>query len=66
MKRLAILTPGFAADCLETLEEIAVENREIFLHHGGEQFTYIPCLNDSEGGIGVLLQIIERELKGWD
>jgi ferrochelatase len=65
VKRLAIVTPGFAADCLETLEEIAGENREIFLEHGGEQFSYIPCLNDSEAGIGVLLHVIERELQGW-
>ena len=65
VKRLAIVTPGFAADCLETLEEIAEENKEIFLEHGGEHFTFIPCLNDSEGGIGVLLHLIERELKGW-
>jgi ferrochelatase len=65
VKRLAIVTPGFAADCLETLEEIAEENKEIFLKHGGEQFTFIPCLNDSEGGINVLLHMIERELKGW-
>jgi ferrochelatase len=66
VRRLAIVTPGFAADCLETLEEIAVENKEIFLEHGGEHFTFIPCLNDSEGGIRVLLHLIERELKGWD
>jgi ferrochelatase len=66
VKRLAIVTPGFAADCLETLEEIAVENKEIFLEHGGEHFTFIPCLNDSEGGIRVFLHLIERELKGWD
>jgi ferrochelatase len=65
VKRLAIVTPGFAADCLETLEEIAGENREIFLENGGEQFAFIPCLNDSEGGIRVLLHQIERELKGW-
>jgi ferrochelatase len=65
VKRLAIVTPGFTADCLETLEEIAVENKEIFLEHGGEHFTFIPCLNDSEGGIRVLLHVIERELKGW-
>jgi ferrochelatase len=65
VKRLAIVTPGFAADCLETLEEIAEENKEIFLEHGGEHFTFIPCLNDSEGGINVLLHVIERELKGW-
>ena len=65
VKRLAIVTPGFSADCLETLEEIAEENKEIFLEHGGEHFTFIPCLNDSEGGIRVLLHLIERELKGW-
>jgi ferrochelatase len=65
VKRLAIVTPGFAADCLETLEEIARENREIFLENGGEHFAFIPCLNDSEGGIRVLLHQIERELKGW-
>ena len=57
--------PGFAADCLETLEEIAEENKEIFVEHGGDRFTFIPCLNDSEGGIRVLLHLIERELKGW-
>jgi ferrochelatase len=66
VKRLAIVTPGFVADCLETLEEIAEENKENFLEHGGEEFTFIPCLNDSEGGINVLLHVIERELKGWD
>ena len=65
VKRIAIVTPGFAADCLETLEEIAEENKEIFLEHGGERFSYIPCLNDSEGGIGVLVHLIERELQGW-
>jgi ferrochelatase len=65
VKRLAIVTPGFAADCLETLEEIAEENKDFFLEHGGEHFTFIPCLNDSEGGIRVLLHLIERELKGW-
>ena len=65
VKRLAIVTPGFAADCLETLEEIAGENKEIFRAHGGQNFTFIPCLNDSEGGIGVLLHVIERELTGW-
>jgi ferrochelatase len=65
VKRLAVLTPGFAADCLETLEEIAEENKEIFLEHGGERFAYIPCLNDSEDGIKVLVHLIERELAGW-
>ena len=42
------MTPGFSADCLETLEEIAQENAEIFKHNGGEQFSFIPCLNDSD------------------
>ena len=65
VKRIAIITPGFAADCLETLEEIAEENREIFLEHGGERFSYIPCLNDSEEGIKLLVHLIERELEGW-
>jgi ferrochelatase len=65
MKRLAIITPGFSADCLETLEEIAEENREIFLANGGERFSYIPCLNDSKGGIDLLVHLIERELEGW-
>jgi ferrochelatase len=65
VKRIAIVSPGFAADCIETLEEIAEENKEIFLEHGGERFSYIPCLNDSEGGIGVLVHLIERELAGW-
>jgi ferrochelatase len=64
-KRLAIVTPGFVADCLETLEEIAEENKELFLENGGEKFSYIPCLNDSEGGIRVLVHLIERELQGW-
>ena len=65
IKRIAIITPGFAADCVETLEEIAQENKEIFLEHGGERFSFIPCLNDSEDGIRVLVHLIERELEGW-
>ena len=62
---MAVLTPGFAADCLETLEEIGVENAGYFREAGGEHFAAIPCLNDSEGSINVLLHVIERELKGW-
>ncbi|MGO4707393.1 ferrochelatase [Microvirga sp. 2MCAF38] len=65
VKRLAIVAPGFSADCLETLEELDVENREIFMHHGGEQFAYLPCLNDSEDGMRVIRHIVERELQGW-
>jgi protoporphyrin/coproporphyrin ferrochelatase len=65
VRRIAVLTPGFSADCLETLEEIAQENAEIFKHHGGEQFSYIPCLNDSERGMDVIRQLVLRELQGW-
>lgn len=65
VKRLAVFNPGFVADCLETLEEIGVENREIFLHHGGEKFAAIPCLNAGEEGLRVLVSVVERELKGW-
>jgi protoporphyrin/coproporphyrin ferrochelatase len=65
VRRLAVVTPGFAADCLETLEEIAQENAEIFQHHGGEQYSFIPCLNDSEGGMDMIRQLVLRELQGW-
>jgi ferrochelatase len=65
VKNLAVVTPGFVADCLETLEEIAGENAEIFRHHGGVNFAAIPCLNDSEAGMTVLGQVVARELKGW-
>lgn len=64
-KSLAIVAPGFSADCLETLEELDVENREIFLHNGGKQFAYLPCLNDSDEGIRVLEAVVRRELMGW-
>ncbi len=65
VKRIAVITPGFASDCLETLEEIAVENAEIFKHNGGEEFSFIPCLNDSEDGMRVLETVVRRELMGW-
>jgi protoporphyrin/coproporphyrin ferrochelatase len=65
VKNLAVITPGFAADCLETLEEIAVENAHIFKKHGGENFTLIPCLNDSDPGMTVIWTTVMRELKGW-
>jgi ferrochelatase len=65
MKNLAIVTPGFSADCLETLEEIAVENGDIFKANGGVNFAAIPCLNDSDQGIRVIREIALRELKGW-
>jgi protoporphyrin/coproporphyrin ferrochelatase len=65
MRRVAVVTPGFSADCLETLEEIAGENAEIFKHHGGEHFAYVPCLNDSAAGMTVLTTLVRRELQGW-
>jgi ferrochelatase len=65
VRRMAVVTPGFSADCLETLEEIAQENAEIFKHNGGEQFAAIPCLNDSDPGMDVIRQLVLRELQGW-
>jgi len=65
VKRMAIMAPGFSADCLETLEELNVENRHIFESHGGEEFAYLPCLNDSEDGMRVIRSVVERELQGW-
>jgi ferrochelatase len=65
VKNLAVVTPGFAADCLETLEEIAGENAEIFHHAGGKNFAAIPCLNDSEAGMAVISHVVRRELRGW-
>jgi ferrochelatase len=65
VKSLAVITPGFAADCLETLEEIAVENADIFRQNGGVDFAAIPCLNDSEAGMEVIRHVALRELQGW-
>ena len=65
VKSIAVFNPGFVSDCLETLEEIAVEAGEIFHHAGGENFTHIPCLNDSTGGMHVIEAVVRRELSGW-
>ncbi len=65
IKRIAVLNPGFVSDCLETLEEIAGEAGEIFREHGGEHFSHIPCLNDSEDGMDVIEHMVRRELSGW-
>ncbi len=64
-KRIAIMSPAFAADCIETLEEINGEIREAFLHAGGESFTYIPCLNDTPAHIAALVAVIGDNLAGW-
>ena len=65
VKRIVVVMPGFSADCLETLEEISQENCEIFLHNGGEKFSAVPCLNDSEPGMDVIRELVLRELQGW-
>jgi protoporphyrin/coproporphyrin ferrochelatase len=65
VKRIAVFNPGFVSDCLETLEEIAGEAAESFLAHGGEKFTHIPCLNDTDDGMRVLEAVVRRELSGW-
>jgi ferrochelatase len=63
--RVDVLCPGFPADCLETLEEIAMEGRDVFLQAGGKEFHYIPCLNDRGDWITALAAIAERHLSGW-
>ncbi|MFZ3357660.1 MAG: ferrochelatase [Xanthobacteraceae bacterium] len=65
VKNIAVVMPGFSADCLETLEEIAVENARVFKRAGGQNFVAIPCLNDSEAGMLMIWQLAMRELKGW-
>jgi ferrochelatase len=65
VKRLALVAPGFSADCLETLDELDRENRHYFLEGGGEKFAYLSALNDSAEGMRVIEAIVRRELKGW-
>jgi len=65
VRNLVAITPGFSADCLETLEEIAMENAEIFHRNGGTNFFAVPCLNDSDAGMAVIRAVVERELRGW-
>ena len=64
-KSVAIFAPGFAADCLETLEELAIRGREQFAGAGGTHFAYLPCLNDSAPGLAMLDALVRRELAGW-
>ena len=63
--RIAVVCPGFSADCLETLEEVAMEGRETFMAAGGSHFAYLPCLNASPAGIAMLRALLARELAGW-
>ena len=65
VKRIAVCAPAFSADCIETLEEINEEIRESFEHAGGEEFTYIPCLNADPAHIHALCGVIDRNLSGW-
>ncbi|CAA2137550.1 ferrochelatase [Hyphomicrobium sp. ghe19] len=65
VKKLALVAPGFSADCLETLEELDVENRHIFESNGGEKFAYLKALNDSAEGVDVIEAVVRRELQGW-
>ena len=65
IRRVAILAPGFSADCLETLEELSIRGRDTFMEAGGSHFAYLPCLNDSPIGIEMLRSIVGRELEGW-
>jgi len=65
VKSLQIISPAFSVDCLETLEEISIQYRKLFLNNGGERFHYIPCLNDTKGHIEMIKMIIENNIKGW-
>ena len=64
-KKVVVIAPGFSADCLETLEELAIRGRESFMTAGGTDFAYLPCLNDSEPGMTMLRRLLARELEGW-
>ncbi|MDP3315298.1 MAG: ferrochelatase [Devosia sp.] len=65
IKRVAVASPAFSVDCIETLEELAITGREEFEHAGGEKYAYIPCLNDSDIGMDMLESVVRRELMGW-
>ena len=60
-----MIMPGFSADCLETLEEIAIRGARTFRDNGGERFAAIPCLNDSSEGMALIETLVQRELSGW-
>ena len=65
-KNVQVICPGFSADCLETLEEVAMQNRDIFLGAGGSEYHYIPCLNDTADHIDMLAGLVARHMQGWD
>ncbi|WP_294282254.1 ferrochelatase [uncultured Sphingomonas sp.] len=65
VRKVAVVAPGFSADCLETLEELAIRGRESFVAAGGTDFAYLPCLNDGAPGMAMLRTLLHRELQGW-
>ena len=65
VKKLVMIAPGFASDCVETLEEVGIGLKEIFLARGGEKFSLVPCLNDSPESITMIAGIARQELPGW-
>ena len=65
IKKIHIISPGFSSDCLETLEELEVQNKEIFISSGGKKFNYIKCLNDNPQHLNMLALLILNHLKGW-
>lgn len=65
VRSVAVIAPGFSADCLETLEELAIRGRDGFIAAGGTDFAYLPCLNNSSHGVSLLTKLVARELEGW-
>jgi ferrochelatase len=65
IKNIHIISPGFSSDCLETLEELEEENKEYFMESGGENYHYIPCLNDHDDHIDVFVNLIKKHIQGW-
>ena len=66
VNHLQIISPGFSVDCLETLEEINIQYRELFEDNGGKKFNYIPCLNDSDNQLAMIKNLVLENIKGWD
>ena len=65
IKNILVVAPGFSVDCLETIEEIDDENKEIFIDAGGEKFGYIPCLNDSQQHIKFIKDFLQKQTYIW-
>lgn len=65
VRSVRVICPGFSAACLEILEEVAMENRDVFLEAGGEHYGYIPCLNDRAFHVGLFASLVGQHLQGW-